>query len=397
MMHFIREIYRIEIIGITPERFLNVVNRRQLPLFNVHCVGNRMFGFISAADFPSLADAAQKAGVRLEITDRHGLPYLARHYRKRLGFMAGFGLFCLTLWYLSLFVWFVDTVNVPEAYAVSVSDAMNDLGVRTGVFISSVDGPLLEVELEERLPQFDFIKVSCIGCNAQVYFSPTQRENESVSEKDPCDLTASQGGVIVSVVANQGLPLVEQGDVVYPGDTLISGIFSNEGGKNTLVHASGEVTALVEETFSESVSYRQTATEPTGRTVNIHHIMAFGMEIPLFGSPPKGNYRRTVHETPVTVGAIPLPFLLRSEQWQELCYIEKKCTAEECIAQAESFIDRKLQKSHYKEIVSSDVTVSDCNGGLRVTRTVTLLKEISQERKLLFDPAPPPAKNADEP
>ena len=315
MVHFIREIYRIEIIGITPERFLNVVNRRQLPLFNVHCVGNRMFGFIAAADFPSLSDAAQKAGVRLEITDRHGLPFLARHYRKRLGFIGGFGLFCLVLWYLSLFVWFVEPVNVPETYAVSVSDALNDLGIRTGVFISSVDGPLLERELEERLPQFDFIKVSCMGCNAQVYFGATQRGNGTVSEKEPCDLTAAQGGVIVSVVANEGLPLVEQGDVVYPGDTLISGVFSNEGGKNTMVHSSGEVTALVEETFSETVSYRQTATEPTGRAVNIHRIMAFGMEIPLFGSPPKGNYRRTVQETPVTVGTIPLPFLLRSEQW----------------------------------------------------------------------------------
>ncbi len=397
MMHFIREIYRIEIIGITPERFLNVVNRRQLPLFNVHCVGNRMFGFIAAADFPSLSDAAQKAGVRLEITDRHGLPFLARHYRKRLGFIVGLGLFCLVLWYLSLFVWFVDTVNVPEAYAVSVSDALNDLGVRTGVFISSVDGPLLEVELEERLPQFDLIKVSCMGCNAQVYFSPTHPIKDAVSDHEPCDLTASQGGVIVSVVANEGLPLVEQGDVVYPGDTLISGVFSNEGGKNTMVHSSGEVTALVEETFSESVSYKQTATEPTGRAVNIHRVMAFGMEIPLFGSPPKGNYSRISHETPVTVGEFSLPILLRSEQWQELCYIEKTFTQEECIAQAETLIDKKLQKSHYKEIVSSDTVVSEWGGGIRVTRTVTLLKEISQERKLLFDPAPPPAKNADEP
>lgn len=384
MLNFIRETVKFEIVGISPERFLNIANRRRLHIFNVHCDGNRMFAFIPASQFNTLSEAAEKAAVKLEITERHGLPYMLRNYRKRIGFLLGFGLFCFILWYLSLFVWFVDYVNLPEYLEVSASDAVYNSGIRAGMLSSRIDGPMLELELEGKLPQFDFIKVSRIGCNAQVYFSPSLHEKSTVSDETPCDLIATDGGEIVEVIATEGKPLVQAGDIVYPGDTLVSGLFEGQVGVIDMVHSQGKVTAMVDETFSETVDYKQTVKEPTGKIVTINRLMAFGWEIPLFYSTPQGNYSRTYEEIPLKIMGFELPITLRREQWHELCYMEKVFSEEECTASAAKLLDDRIKRADKLETVNVTETVNEAPGGIRVTRYVTFLREISKEREILF-------------
>lgn len=385
MLNFIRGVHKFEIIGISPERFINIANRRRLQTFNLHCEGNRMFGYIAASEFYTLSDAAEKTGVQLVITDSTGLPFLVKNYRKRIGFILGFGLFCFTLWYLSLFVWFVETVNLPEEYAAEASEAVYNAGIRTGVLSSSIDGTWLEMELEENLKQFDFIKVSRLGCNAQVYFSQSGSTKSKVQEGEPCDIVSSAGGEVVSIVAKTGTPLVLPGDTVYPGDILISGLFEGQEGSISMVHSYGEVTAITEHTISTSIDYRQTVKEPTGRVVTINRIMAFGMEIPIFGSLPKGNYSRIYEEIPMEIFGFRLPITLRKEYHHELCYTEKDVSREDCLRQAEKILDEEMQKVGGIEVISTDQTVNDTNGGIRVTRYVTLLEDIAQERKILFN------------
>lgn len=381
----VKETVRFAIDGEMPERFINIANRRRLRIFNLHVIDGRMYGFIGAGDFPLLREAAGKAGVTLSVTDRLGLVPRLRRYRHRAGFVLGAGLFCLILWYLSLFVWFVETENVPDVYAVSVSDALQQAGLRTGVLTSSVEGDLLEKELEAGLPQFRMIRVTRMGCRARVQFIPLRTTTPKAADNTPCDLIADDAGEIVSVIACAGLPLVKPGDVVYPGDTLISGLFNGQGDRNTLVHAEGSVTALVEYTCSTVVPFRQTVTVPTGRVVHIHRPMLFGLEIPLFGEKPRGLFRRSVREVRPDIPGLSLPFVLRNEDWTELCYVEKNIPEETCIDQGEAELRRKLSVIPYEETVSSDRRVTPVNGGIRVTRHYVLLREISQTRPLLYN------------
>ncbi len=377
-----KETVCFEITGNSPERFLNIANRRGLSVFNVKKENDRVLAFCAASEFNMLSQVAAKCGTNLEVITRYGLSYRLRNYRRRIGFAAGFAVFCFMLWFLSLFVWSVEIVNLPEQYAVSVSDVLYETGIRTGVLVSSIDGKLLEYELENRLPQFDIIAVSCMGCNARVQFSATKPVRKQVEKNDPCDLVASEKGQIVSVTASQGIPFAAEGDIVIPGDVLVSGVFTAQGENVTMVHSCGKVTALVDGTFSESVNYSQIVTEPTGRIINISRIMAFGIEIPLFGSLPEGNYSRSYEEYPLNLYGFAFPIVLRREQWHELCYTEKELSSEECVAQAEEKIDKRIKNTGFLEIASSERTVNETNTGVRVTRYVTFLKEISEERPI---------------
>ena len=108
-----KETVCFEIIGNSPERFLNIANRRGLAVFNVNHEGGRVFAFCSDAEFRMLSDAAAKSGTNLEVISHYGLSYTLRNYRNRIGFVSGFAVFCLMLWALSFFVWSVETVNLP--------------------------------------------------------------------------------------------------------------------------------------------------------------------------------------------------------------------------------------------------------------------------------------------
>ncbi len=385
MLNFIRGVHRFEIIGISPERFINIANRRRLHVFNLHCDGNRMFGYIAAAEFRTLSDAAEKAGVQLIIINSKGLPFIIKNYRRRIGFALGFCLFCFILWYLSLFVWFVETINLPQQYANQVNEVIYNAGIRTGVLSSSIDGIQVELELENELKQFDFIKVARLGCNAQVYFSTSASTKSKIEQGEACDVVASAGGEIVSIVAKVGTPMVLPGDIVYPGDVLISGLFEGQTGNISLVHSYGEVTAITEHTFSTSIDYRQTVKKTTGRVVTINRIMAFGMEIPLLGTLPKGNYSRTHEEFQLEIFGFKLPIILRREYNHELYYTEMDVSYDECLKQANEILDEEMSKVGGIEMIAQDQTVNETNRGIRVTRYVTLLEDITQERKILFD------------
>lgn len=382
MPGFIKETVCFEIVGGSVERFLNIANRRWLNVFNVNNSDGRVFAFTSAKEFPALCAVAAKANAELVIISHFGLPYYIRHYSKRWGFTAGFLLFCVALWVMSLFVWSVDLENLPEQYAVSVTDLLYEEGIRTGVLCSSIHGDMLQTLLEEKLPQFDMIQVSRMGSKAKVKFNASVPIRKTIENHEPCDLIAGESGQIVSATASQGTIFVKQGDIVVPGDVLVSGVFDSLGESIVMVHAKGNVTALVDKTFSETVNFSQIVTEPTGHVININRLMAFGIEIPLFGSLPKGNYSRTYEEIPLSVLGFDFPIVLRREQWHELCYTEKQFTPEECTEQAEAILDRKIKKTDHIEVVSSERTVNETNSGIRVTRYVTFLKEISEERPL---------------
>lgn len=374
-----------EITGGSVERFLNIASRRWLNVFNVNRRDGITFAFGSSREFPALCDVAEKSGCKLEIISRYGIVYRAEKYRDRWGFAGGFVLFVGMLWFLSLFVWSVEVENLPEQYAVSVSDVLYDEGIRVGVLSSSIDGKMLEKVLEERLPQFDMILVSQMGCNARVQLSASVSPKKPIEEHEPCDLIAKESGQIVMATASRGTIFVKEGDIVVPGDVLISGVFDSLEESIVMVHAKGSVTALVDKTFSESVSYEQIITEPTGHIVNINRLMAFGLEIPLFGSLPEGNFSRTYEEYPLRIFGFEFPVTVRREQWHELCYTQKQYTAEECIAQAEKKLARRIDKSDHIEVVSSERTVNETSSGVRVTRYVTFLKEISEDKPLLID------------
>ena len=95
----------VKLTGYSAERFFNLCNARQIPVWNLHYQDDGYVFCMTRKGFLQIRPLVRKSQVRLRVRKRMGLPFFAARNRKRIGFGSGIGLFFLFLYLMSLFVW----------------------------------------------------------------------------------------------------------------------------------------------------------------------------------------------------------------------------------------------------------------------------------------------------
>ena len=96
----------VAVNGIARERFLNIAVQRELTLREVKEEKDGVITFwTTPGDFKKMKTIAKKAGVRLRIRSRTGLPFFLYKNRKRKLLAGGVGSFFLLIYILSFFIW----------------------------------------------------------------------------------------------------------------------------------------------------------------------------------------------------------------------------------------------------------------------------------------------------
>ena len=88
LLRFLFGYVRFESGGGFPERFLNLCAQAHFPLWEVTSRGGTMKAFTTVKCYKKFRSYARKAGVRLRVKERRGLPFLLRRYRKRIGIVS---------------------------------------------------------------------------------------------------------------------------------------------------------------------------------------------------------------------------------------------------------------------------------------------------------------------
>lgn len=261
----------VKLRGYSPERFLNLCNAREIPVWNLKYRDGGYEFCVTLDKFLKLRPLAKKSHVRLVVKERVGLPFFLRENRKRVGFLAGFVLFFLMLYGLSLFLWDIQVEgNRKYTYEV-LSDYLKTQDVVLGMRKSKIDCDSLEASLRDSFPEITWAAARVSGTRLLISI----KENEVLSripEKDetPCDLVASRAGVVSGLVVRQGKAKVKEGDWVEEGQVLISGAIPIYDDSEQLkeihyVRADGDVVADTEYSLSETFPRLYTAEAETGR------------------------------------------------------------------------------------------------------------------------------------
>ena len=106
--HLLHGIVRLNMRGTSPERFLNLCTLAGLNVWQVKKEQENLLFYMEIRDFKRCAPLARKAGVRLHIVEKSGLPVFLWRNRKRKGWAVSFVLFFLLLLFLAQFVWEID-------------------------------------------------------------------------------------------------------------------------------------------------------------------------------------------------------------------------------------------------------------------------------------------------
>lgn len=269
--HFCFGCVKVRLTGLSPERFFNLCGSADMEIWNVRFAGGGYELCMGIRDFFSCRPYAKKAKVRLRILEKFGLPFFLHKNRGRKLWAAGFAAFFVLLYVLSLFVWDIEYQGNLTYTDDELGHFLESMEITCGIKKTRVSCEGLEEALRNQFEGITWVSARLSGTRLYVQV----KENEvtlQLPEKDdtPCDLTASEGGVITSMVVRSGIAQVRAGDTVEKGQILVSGRVpitddSGEAVAEHLVRADADIVARVRKTVERNESLWHRREERTGR------------------------------------------------------------------------------------------------------------------------------------
>lgn len=387
IIRFLRGTVEFEVKGRYPEKLLNLAAANDIPLWGVARREGRFFACVHAREYKRLRPLARKGRVRLRAQKRAGLPFFLRRFRARPGVVAGAVVFCLTVWFLSLFVWNIEITGVQALPPTQITESARELGVQSGVLKRSLNLSVLKEELMLKMPEVSWATMYIQGSTLTIDLRERQEPPTIVPKDTACNVKAMRDGVILLVQADHGSVAVEHGDVVVAGDLLISGMQEDAFGQTLLSHASGKVWASTTRVIRKEVPLHQTVALPTGKTIVRNRLALFGVEIPLSltFAPQDGLYERTFEEEPVRVLGVTLPASRYTEVWHELREEEVEYTPQQAQELALKALEEEIAQTlkEVKVVGREDRFLME-NGCLVLEATLDCEEDIAVEEEIII-------------
>lgn len=195
-------------------------------------------------------------------------------------------------------------------------------------------------------------------------------------------------GIIVKVNAQDGTPLVKEGDVVKQGTPLVGGWLEGKYTGIRYVHANGEVTAKVWYSQKEKVELKQTKSKPTGKKENKYSVRINNFQINFYKTLSKFKNYDTIEEIKKLklFSDFYLPFELiktvNEEQLEETIEYSKEEARQLGIENAEKILNEQI--SNKENIINTYVNYNETSEFVEVEVIYEVLEEIGTKEKIVF-------------
>ena len=383
---------RVRLTGRSPERFFNLCRSSKILLWNIACEKEEYRFFLLLPDFYRIRPFARKAGVRVRIQEKLGLPFFLYRNRKRKLFAVGAASFFLLLFVLSRFIWNISFSGNLLFTDDMLTGQLREIGVCYGMPKRGVDCDRIEEELRSRCSRIVWVSAHVSGTRLQIRI----RENETADgiplrEESPRNLVAETAGTVVSILVRAGKAAVQPGDEVEKGQILVEGMLpvTNDSGeveRTLFVRADADIRLRTTKIYREWVPHFQTVRSYTGKKQRGFRLRAGAVDIlampPLAG---KQNWDLTgVSRQIVLFGDFFLPVWTEAITAREYEKVERKRTKTELNDLTKAVHERKLQKLTEKgvQIIENDVKILDNSNGWIICGSMTVEEEAGTGQKL---------------
>lgn len=383
---------RVRLTGRSPERFFNLCRSSKILLWNIACEKEEYRFFLLLPDFYRIRPFARKAGVRVRIQEKLGLPFFLYRNRKRKLFAVGAASFFLLLFVLSHFIWNISFSGNLLFTDDMLTGQLREIGVCYGMPKRGVDCDRIEEELRSRCSRIVWVSAHVSGTRLQIRI----RENETADgiplrEESPRNLVAETAGTVVSILVRAGKAVVQPGDEVEKGQILVEGMLpvTNDSGeveRTLFVRADADIRLRTTKIYREWVPHFQTVRSYTGKMQRGFRLRAGAVDIlampPLAG---KRNWDLTgVSRQIVLFGDFFLPVWTEAITAREYEKVERKRTKTELNDLTKAVHERKLQKLTEKgvQIIENDVKILDNSTGWTICGSMTVEEPAGTGQKL---------------
>ena len=263
------------------ERFINLCAIRRITLWDVSLHDNTIRAKIRTKDFRKLRSIARKTGVRINITDKCGLPFYLRNHKDRVGLLIGACMFIFFMTVMNTMVWCIHTENSEKFSRQQILEAADNAGLHYGIRVKNFDEEKAAREIYKAFKgELSWVKVNVKGSLAVIDFRENIKKLEKEEKGSPSNIIADFDGIILSDETYQGSKNKSRGDAVRKGEVLISGVVEGVDMKPLYYEAKGKYTALHQRNI-EHIMKNNESFYNYEKLDNQFLLCVFGMKIPL--------------------------------------------------------------------------------------------------------------------
>ena len=240
--HFFAGYILIEVEGLSIEKFMNLTILKGIYMWNVKRTSyTTLTAYMGIRDFKKLRQIQKKVRCRVKIRDKRGLPFIMHKLKRRKALLIGMMFFLVSIYTISAFIWVVEIEGLETMDEDIIRDTIGQFGILPGSFKGHIDIPYVENRMMIEVPDISWISIEFKGTRAIVRVVEAVKPPDMVDIDDPCNIVATKAGIIHKMIVLEGYPIVGEGDVVEPGQLLVSGILDyTETTGVRYVHAMGK-------------------------------------------------------------------------------------------------------------------------------------------------------------
>jgi sporulation protein YqfD len=374
---------RFSVLGGNPERFYSLSAHSGAVLWNISAC-SKSGACVAARRYRSLRSCARRAGCRLRVRGRRGLPFLLRRTRGKEGLWAGAALFFAIVCLLSLRIWCIQITGNSSVPVSRIAAELRSAGLSPGTPKRDVDPRLLAQRIMLKIPEIRWMSINTQGCTVQVAVQEKTAQPEVKESSGICNIKASATGQIVSMKVYSGTPLVHKGDAVAEGRLLVSAVVEDKAGGSTLRHASAEIIAQTSRTLTVSVVLDRHRTVTTGRTAVRRNFDLFGVKIPVtLQTRPRGIYRCSCEQCSFQLFGTVLPIGIYTEHWEEIRDEKYRLSKQQALRAAEKEVRRQAAiRLPGAKIISSQPSPKWEKNSLLFTANLVCEENIAKESEI---------------
>ncbi len=277
----------IKVEGYYIERFINICTNEQILLWNLQRQDSiTLHASVEAKRFKELREICKETKCKIKLEGKNGLPFTIKKYKKRKFFII---LLIIVFWIilgLSNFIWNIEVVGTETINADEILELVKSEGLAIGKSKGSIDTDKIINTIRLERDDVAWVGISIRGTNAIIEIVEADEKPDIVDDDEYCNIVADKDAIIIKVSAQNGTPLVSEGDVVTKGDIIISGTMEGKYTEARYVHAQGEIQAKVWYTSTQTVYLKETQKQETGNEENGFSVKINNFQINLHKSVP---------------------------------------------------------------------------------------------------------------
>ena len=222
---YIRGYVRIRITGHRTERFINACNYRKIKIWDLSACGGSYEMNLCVKDFKKLRHISHKTATKIIIVKKYGLPFYLFDHRRRKLFFAGIFAAAILLSIMSGYIWDIEILGTHTRTEEVIRTFLKEKNVNTGMRRSDIDCDRIVKDIRKGFDDIIWVSASIEGTRLIIQIKENEDAKTDIYPNSDAgtDLVSDRTGTIVRIITRKGIPLVQEGASVNPGDILVSG------------------------------------------------------------------------------------------------------------------------------------------------------------------------------